>query len=171
MAVYEFIACNQKLPTFIELLSAEEIKSYNELLKMGFTEKQIQIRGIDLSKIDRNKKVFFIQLPDELQNSPLGIEEDFHHSYARFLTDKKFIYKVTGVEKAVSHLAYYLGNSARTWKELELCRVNEDDYSVDSAGISETVVNIGNLTMEQLESFHEGTVPGLLKIVQSYERS
>lgn len=71
---------------------------------MGLTEEQIQIRGIDLSKIDRNKRVFFIKLPEELQNSPLVIEEDFHNPYARFLTDKKFVYKVTGVEKVVSHL-------------------------------------------------------------------
>lgn len=76
MAVYEFISCNNKLTTFEEALSDEEIKSYNELLKIGLTEEQIQIRGIDLSKIDRNKRVFFIQLPEDLQNSPLIIEED-----------------------------------------------------------------------------------------------
>lgn len=110
MAVYEFIACNQKLKSFEEALSDEEIKSYNELLKIGFKEEQIQIRVIDLSKIDRNKKVLLINLPEELQNSPLVIEEDFHNPYARFLTDKKFIYKVTNAEKVVSHLAAYFGD-------------------------------------------------------------
>lgn len=154
MAVYEFIACNQKLKSFEEALSDEEIKSYNELLKIGFKEEQIQIRGIDLSKIDRNKKVFLINLPEELQNSPLVIEEDFHNPYARFLTDKKFIYKVTNAEKEVSHLAAYLGKFSDTWKELELWRVLQDDYSVDSFEVPKTVINLLNLKLEKLEAFH-----------------
>lgn len=37
---------------------------------MGLSEEQINIRGIDLSKIDRDKKVFTIFLPEELTNSP-----------------------------------------------------------------------------------------------------
>lgn len=105
LTVYKFIASDQKLATFEEALQDEEIKSYNELLKMGLTEEQIKIRGIDLSKIDRDKKVFFINLPEELKTSPLRIEEDFHNSYARYLTDKKYIYKIIDEGKAIYHLA------------------------------------------------------------------
>lgn len=164
MAVYEFIACNQKLASFEDAVADEEIKSYNELIKMGFTEEQIQIRGIDLTKIDRNKKVFLIQIPEELQNSPLVIEEDFHHSYARYLTDKKFIYKVTGADIVVSHLAGYIGKYSNTWTELELWRVLDDDYSVDSSEIPKNVVDICNLSIESLESFYEGSVPRCLRL-------
>ena len=167
LAVYEFISCNQKLTTFKEALSDEEIKSYNELLKMGLTEEQIQIRGIDLSNIDRNKRVFFIQLPEELQNRPLVIEEDFHNPYARFLTDKKFVYKVTGVEKVVSHLAGYIGKYVNIWRELELWRVTEGDYLVDPSGIPQTVINLRDLTLEKLESFYDGPVPKRLILVQN----
>lgn len=167
MAVYEFIACNQKLASFKEALSDEEIKSYNELLKMGLTEEQIQIRGIDLSKIDRNKKVFFINLPEELQNSPLVIEADFHNPYARFLTDKKFIYKVTNVEKVVSHLAGYIGKYSDTWKELELWRVLKDDYTVDSSEVPQTAIHLRNLTLEKLELFYESSVPRRMILFQN----
>lgn len=167
MAIYQFISCNQKLSSFEEMLSDEEIKSYNELLKMGFTEDQIQIRGIDLTKVDRDKKVFLIRLPEELQNSPLVIEEDFHHPYARFLTNKKYIYRVAGVEKAVSHLAAYIGKYANTWKELELWQVMEDDYSVNSAEIPQTVINISNMTIEKLDEFFEGSVPSRLTLFQN----
>lgn len=166
MTIYQFIACNQKLATFEEALSDEEIKSYNELLQMGFTEKQIQIRGINLSKIDRNKKVFLINLPEELQNSPLVIGEDFYNPYARFLTDKKFIYKVTNVEKVVSHFAWYIGKYSTIWKELELWRVIEDDYSIDSSDVSKTVIHLRNLTLETLETFYEGTVPNQMVLFQ-----
>ncbi|MEH7237645.1 hypothetical protein [Bacillus sp. JJ1562] len=167
MAVYEFIACNQKLSSFEKALADEEIKSYNELLKMGFTAEQIQIRGINLSKIDRNIKVFYIKLPEELHNSPLQIEEDFKNPYARFLTEKKFIYRVTGVEKAVSHLAGYIGKYANTWKELELWRVMEDDYSVEDSLIPKTVISLHYLTLEKLEVFYEGSVPNCLILVQN----
>lgn len=54
-------------------------------------------QGGNLSKIDRNEKVNLINLTEELQNSPLVIEEGFHNSYARFLTDKRFIYKEMNV--------------------------------------------------------------------------
>lgn len=43
--IYEFIACNQKLPTFQEALEDEQMKSYNELLALGLSEEQIAIRG------------------------------------------------------------------------------------------------------------------------------
>ena len=166
MVDYDFIASNEKLPTFEEVLVEEELKSYNDLLKLGLTEEQIQIIGIDLKKMDHNKNVFLIQLPEELQNSPLVIEEDFRNSYARFLTDKKFIYKVTDVERAVSHLAVYIGMYANTWKEIELWRVLEDDYTVDYLTIAQSIINIRNLTIEHLESFYEASNPKLLKIVQ-----
>lgn len=166
MAVYEFIACNEKLGTFKDALADEEIKSYKELLKMGFTDEQIQIRGMDLSNIDRNKKVFFIQIPEELQNSPVRIEEDFRNPFARFLTDKKFIYKVTGVEKVASHFAGYIGKYANTWTELELWRVTEDDYTLDSSEIHQTDIHLRNLTIENLEDFYEGAVPNRLILVQ-----
>ncbi|MFS0864903.1 hypothetical protein [Fredinandcohnia sp. 179-A 10B2 NHS] len=162
MAVYEFIACDQKLTSFEDALADEEVKSYNELLSMGYTEEQIHIRGIDLTNIDRDKKVFLIQIPEELQNSPLVIEEDFHHSYARYLTDKKFIYKVAGADKVVSHLAGYIGKYSNTWTELELWRVLEDDYSVDSSEIPQSVINLRNLSLENLEEFYEGSVPRIL---------
>ena len=167
MAVYEFLACNQKLSSFEEALADEEIKSYNELLKMGFKEEQIQIRGIDLSKIDRNKKVFFINIPEELRNSPLKVEEDFHNHYARFLTEKKYIYKITGVEKVVIHLAGFIGKYSNDWKELELWRVIEDDYSVDSSEVPQTVSNLRNLTLEKLEAFYESTVPQRMILTQN----
>lgn len=167
MTVYEFIACNQKLSSFEEALADEEIKSYNELLKLGFTEEQIQIRGIDLSQIDRNKKVFLINLPEELQNSPLVIEEDFNNPFARFLTDKKFIYKVKNIEKVVSHLAGYIGKYSDTWKELELWRVQENDYCVDSSEVPQTVINLRNLTLEKLEAFYEGSVPKQMILFQN----
>lgn len=166
MVVYDFIACNEKLSSFAEALTDEQMKSYNELLKLGLSEKQIQIRGIDLSKMDRDKKVFFIQLPEELLNSPLVIEADFRNPYARFLTDKKFIYKIIGVEKVVSHLAGYIVKHAITWKEIELWRVLEEDYSVDPFEIPQTFTNLRNLTVEQLESFYEGAVPKLFIIAQ-----
>lgn len=167
MAIYHFISCNQKLSSFEEMLSDEEKKSYNELLNMGYTEDQIQIRGIDLTRVDRDKRVFLIKLPEELQNSPLVIEEDFHHPYARFLTNKKYIYRVAGVEKAVSHLAAYIGKYANTWKELELWRVMENDYSVNSTEIPQTVINLSNMTIEKLDDFFEGSVPSRLTLLQN----
>lgn len=167
MAVYEFIASNQKLPSFDDALSDEEIKSYNELLKMGFTEEQIQIRGMDLSKIDRNKKVFLINLPEELQSSPLVIVEDLHNSYARYFTDKKYIYKVTNVQKVVSHLTGYIGKYSNLWKELELWRVIQDDYSVDSSEVPSTVIPLHNLTLEKLEAFYESPVPNQMILFQT----
>lgn len=167
MSSYDFIACNQRLSTFEEALSDEEIKSYNELVKMGLTEDQIKIIGIDISKIDRNKNVFLIQLPEEIRNSPLVIEVDFHNYYARFLTDKKFIYKVSGIEKVISHFAGYIGKYSDTWKELELWRVIEEDYSIDSSKVPQTILNLRNLTIEQLEAFYEGPVPSRMTLTHN----
>jgi len=166
LAIYQFIACDQKLPSFEEALADEEVKSYNDLLKMGLTEEQIQIRGIDLTGIDRNKKVFLITLPEEFQNCSLTIEEDFQKPYAPFLSDRKFIYKVTSVEKAISQLGWYIGKYTETWKELELWRVIEDDYCVDSGGISQTIINIRNMTLDKLEDFYDGPVPNRIVLVQ-----
>lgn len=159
MGIYEFIACNERLSSFREALEDETLKSYNDLIKMGFTEKQIQIRGIDLRDIDREKKVFFIQLPEELINSPLEIEEDFHHAYARYLSDQKFIYRVSNAEKVLPHLAYYIVKYADRWGKLELWRVIEDDYCVDPQDISHKSIHLSSLTLDHLESFYEGKVP------------
>lgn len=167
MGVYEFIACNQKLASFEEALSDERIKSYNDLLEIGLSEEQIQIRGLDLTEFDRNEKILLIDLPEELLNSPLIIEEDFHNSYARFLTDKKFVYKVLGVEKVVPHLVGYIEKYANTWKELELWRVKEDDYLVDSSEMPQSVIPLRNVTIEIIEDFYEGTVPKRLLLVQN----
>ncbi|GGA92986.1 hypothetical protein [Ornithinibacillus halotolerans] len=166
MSIYEFIASNEKLATFEEALADEEIKSYNELLDMGLSEEQINIRGIDLSDIDRNEKIFYIQLPEELQNSPLMVEEDFQNSFAHFLTDKKYIYRISGVERAVPHLGGYIGKYANTWNELELWRVNEDDYTTDTTEIPIAVRHLPSVTLEDLEVFYEGTVPRKLILVQ-----
>ncbi|OCA90431.1 hypothetical protein A8F94_00640 [Bacillus sp. FJAT-27225] len=165
-SLFVFMACDQRLLSFEDALEDEEIKSYNELLKMGFTDDQIQIRGIDLTKIDRDKKVFLIRLPDELHDSPLRIEEDFHNHYARYLTEKRYIYKLEGAEIAVLHLAFYLGKYIGTMKELELWRVHEDDYTMDSSGIPETRVQARYFTTEILEAFFEGSLPNRLMVVQ-----
>ena len=85
----------------------------------------------------------------------------------RFLTDKKFIYKVTNVEKVVSHLAGYIGKYSDTWKELELWRVLQDDYSVDSSEVPYTVLNLRNLTLEKLEAFYESSVPNQMILFQN----
>lgn len=167
MIIYQFIACDQKLPSFEEALADEEVKSYNELLKMGLTEDQIKIIGIDLTGIDRNKKVFLITLPEEFQNCSLTIKEDFQNPYARYLTDRKYIYKVTNVEKAIPQLGWYIGKYTETWKELELWRVIEDEYCVDSGGVPETVIKIRNVTLEILEDFYDGPVPNRIFLVQN----
>ena len=167
LSIYEFIACDQKLSTFEEALSDEQIKSYNELLKMGLKDEQIRIRGIDLSKVERDKKIFYIPLPEELQNSPLVIEEDFHHPYARYLTNKKFIYKVVNAQKAITHLAGYIGKYSDIWRELELWRVTEDDYGIDSSDVPKTIINLRDLTVEKVDIFYEGTVPNQLVLVQN----
>ena len=166
MTVYEFLASNEKLLSFEEALSDEQIKSYNELLKLGYTEQDLvnRFRGVDLSKIDRNKKVFFVVLSEDVQNCSLAIEEDFNHPFARFLTDKKFIYKITGVEKAIPFLVGYIAKYACSWKELELWRVIEYDYIID---IPRSAKNYRDITLEVIENFYESSVPRLLVLVQN----
>lgn len=166
MAIYEFLACNGKLNTFCEALKDERMKSYNDLLQMGVTEKQINIRGIDLSRIDRDKKVFLIQLPAELENSPLTIEQDFNNAYARFLTNKKYIYKILNAEKVPLHLIFYLVKNANYWKEIELWRVIEDDYCIVSQEINQKTIYLRHLTLDSIESFLEDDIPCLLTILQ-----
>lgn len=166
MIDYRFIACDEKLPTFQEALKDEKIKSYNELLKMGLTEEQIKIRGIDLSKVDREKKVFLIFLPEELENSPLVVENDSSNTYARYLTNKKYIYRVEGIENALIHFAGYIGKYADVWTELELWQVLEDDYLVDSLNISQTIIELREMTIEKLEDFYETAAPKKLILIQ-----
>ncbi len=166
MINYRFIACNEKLPTFQEALEDEKMKSYNELLKMGLTEEQIKIRGIDLSKVDRDKKVFLIFLPEELKTSPLVIKNDSSNTYARYLTDKKYIYRVEGVENSLIHFAGYIGKYADIWTELELWQVLEDDYLVDPLSISQTIIKSRQMTIEKLEEFLETDIPKKLILVQ-----
>lgn len=163
--MYLFIACNEKLASFQEALEDEEIKSYNELLKMGMTEQQIQLRGHDFSKIDRDAKIFLIMLPDEIKNSPLSIEPDFNNSYARFLTDKRYIYKVTMAHKAILHFAGYIGKYSDRWRELEIWHVDEDDYTVDSTAIKQKSIHLRQLTSEHLEDVVEAAEPTMLRLL------
>jgi hypothetical protein len=163
--MYLFLACNEKLASFQEALEDEKIKSYNELLKMGMTEQQIQLRGHDFSKIDRDAKVFLIMLPDEIANSPLSIEPDFKNSYARFLTDKRYIYKVEMAHKALLHFAGYIGKYSDRWRELEIWHVEEDDYNVDSTTIVQKSVHLRQLTNEHLEDLVEATEPKMLRLL------
>ena len=163
--MYLFIATNEKLASFQEALDDEQIKSYNELLKMGMTEQQIQLRGHDFSKIDRDAKVFLIMLPDEIANSPLTIEPDNNNSYARFLTDKRYIYKVEMAHKALLHFAGYIGKYSNRWRELEIWHVIEDDYSVDSTTIAQKYVHLRQLTSEHLEELVEAAEPRMLRLL------
>lgn len=167
MAIYEFVACDYKLPSFQEALEDEEIQSYNGLLKLGFTEKQIaySFRGIDLKGIDRNKKVFLIQLPEELQNSPVEIVADFHHPYARYLSDKKYIYKINGVSQAIPHFIGYIAKYDEHWKELELWRVIEDDYHVLDVP-NKTLKLRDHTLLNRLEEFYEGPIPQRLALLR-----
>lgn len=170
------MASNEKLPTYEEALEDEWPKSYNELIKLGFTEKQLQIRGIDLSDIDKDKKIFYIILPEELEHllpndlkdSSLNVEKDFKNAYARFLTDKKFIYKITGVETllAIEYFVSYIKKYADVWLELEIWQVVEDDYVIDPSTIKVSTVKLQNLTIEMLEKFFEATTPRKLIITR-----
>lgn len=161
-----FIACNERLATFQQALEDERMKSYNELLQLGFTEKMLKerlFRGIDLKGIDRDKKMFLIELPEELTNSSLLIEEDFYHSFARFLTDKKYIYRVTGIEESIFHFFAYIAKYANTWRELEIWRVHEDDYVTE---VPIQVINYRNFTLIQLERFFEEKNPKQLLLIK-----
>lgn len=164
MKHYIFIACNIKLPTFEDALHDEQIKSYNELLAMGLTDAQIAIRGRDLSHIDRDAKVFLIMLPDELKNSPLIIEPDNEFEYyARYLTDKKYIYRVRYAEQALSHLLGYIAKYALQLDIIELWRVNLDDYTTD---IAQQTKRIRNCTLNDIEQFFEADIPCQLTLVK-----
>jgi len=167
MANYEFMACDYKLPSFQEALEEEEIQSYNGLLKLGFTQEQIaySFRGIDLKGIDRDKKVFLIQLPEELQNSPVEIIEDFHNPYARYLSDKKYIYKINGVNQALPHFIGYIAKYVEYWKELELWRVVEDDYRVYD--VPAKMLKLRDHTLlNHLDVFYEGPIPQQLVLLR-----
>lgn len=154
--MYRFIACDYKLRSFAETLEDEQMKSYNELLAMGLTEKQIQLRGHDFSKIDRDAKVFLIMLPEELSGSPLIIEPDFQNAYARYVSDKRYIYRVEHAQQALVHFVGYIGKYAGHWKELELWCVHEDDYTIDLATISQRTVYVQHeLSSEPFETFFE----------------
>ena len=165
--MYIFIASNEKLVTFEEALEDEKIKSYNELLKMGMTEQQIQIRGHDFSNIDRDAKVFLIILPDEIANSPLSIEPDFKNAYARYLTEKRYIYKVSQANKVVPHFAGYIGKYSNVWRELEIWCVKEDDYTVDISQIHQQTLRIHSLTMEHIEELVESTQAKMLRLLSN----
>lgn len=165
--MYIFIASNEKLVTFEEALEDEKIKSYNELLKMGMTEQQIQLRGHDFSNIDRDAKVFLIILPDEIANSPLSIEPDFKNAYARYLTEKRYIYKVSQANKVVPHFAGYIGKYSNVWRELEIWCVKEDDYTVDSSQIQQQTLRIHSLTMEHIEELVESTQAKMLRLLSN----
>lgn len=165
--MYIFIASNEKLVTFEEALEDEKIKSYNELLKMGMTEQQIQIRGHDFSNIDRDAKVFLIMLPDEIANSPLSIEPDFKNAYARYLTEKRYIYKVSQANKVVPHFAGYIGKYSNVWRELEIWCVKEDDYTVDISQIHQQTLRIHSLTMEHIEELVESTQAKMLRLLSN----
>lgn len=167
MANYEFMACDYKLPSFQEALEDEEIQSYNGLLKLGFTEEQItySFRGIDLKGLERDKKVFLIQLPEELQNSPLKMVEDFHNPYARYLSDKKYIYKINGVNEAIPHFIGYIAKYGEHWKELELWRVIEDDYHV--LDVPNKMLKLkDHKLLNRLEEFYEEPIPQQLVLLR-----
>lgn len=165
--MYIFIASNEKLVTFEEALEDEKIKSYNELLKMGMTEQQIQLRGHDFSNIDRDAKVFLIMLPDEIANSPLSIEPDFKNAYARYLTEKRYIYKVSQANKVVPHFAGNIGKYSNVWRELEIWCVKEDDYTVDISQIHQQTLRIHSLTMEHIEELVESTQAKMLRLLSN----
>lgn len=164
--MYIFIACDEKLRSFAETLQDEQIKSYNELLAMGMTDKQIQLRGHDFSKLDRDAKVFLIMLPDELTNSPLVIEPDFQNAYARYVSDKRYIYRVEHAQQALVHFVGYIGKYAGYWKELELWCVNEDDYTIDVASIAQRTVYVQQeLSSEPFETFFEKDEPQVVRFI------
>lgn len=167
MVNYIFLATDEKLPSFEEAMADECIKSFNELLELGYKEKNLMIRGIDFSYLDKDGKIFLIELPEELANSPLSIEDDSKNTYARYLTNKKFIYKITGVEKVIEHFLKYIEKCAMIFTELELWQVVEDDYLIELSSIPTEVVNVRQLTMGILEKFFDRKKPKKLVITQS----
>ena len=166
--MYIFIATDQKLPSFVEALQDEQIKSYNELLAMGLTDEQIRLRGHNFSKIDRDEKVFYIMLPDELKNSPLSVEPDFQNAYARYITEKRYIYKVLNAQsqQTLVHFVGYIGKYAGQWREIELWCVNEDDYAIDPQQIPQRTVHVHKqLTSEPFEELLESEQPQMLRFI------
>lgn len=167
MVNYIFFATNEKFPPFEETIEAEQIKSINDLIESGITEAEIRkIRNLNLAEVDWNAKRFLFldyEFPNDVGSSSLHIKEDHQNAYARFLTDKKFIYRIKGIDDAVSHFHKYL--SYYKWKEIELWQVVEDDYLIDLNSIKQFVVKFSNLTVKMLEDFFESTTPRKLTIV------
>lgn len=169
MIDYIFFATNEKFPPFEETLASEQVKSINDLINLGIKEDEIKkIRNLDLSEIDKNEKKFIFfdyEFPDDVGSSSLVIEDDHQNAYARFLTDKKFIYRIKGIENSVSHFQRYL--SYYIWREIELWQVVADDYLMDPLKIKQSVVKFPNLTIKMLEEFFESDTPRKLTILYS----
>lgn len=153
LTIYNFFASDFELPTKATD-DDDNIKSYNELIALGYTKSQIQQQFgniLNLMKVDKNSKIFLIL--NDGESNDLSVYEDFDHSLARYYSNKKFIYGIGGGNESSSIYIDYLRKISFSGKEIELWHTWLDKYEKDE--VEYHTIEVSNLTPKYLDDFFD----------------
>lgn len=154
ISIYNFLATDFKLP--ISNNSEENIQSVNDLVKLGYNKKDIHINYGNILEgigIDDDEK-FFLFDSNQKENK-LEIYEDNHNRFARYYSQKKYIYRIENrnSEFLSRMMIDFLNNIKTDCKEIELWHTWLDKYELDEVEYGK--IDYSNLTVDKLDTFFE----------------
>lgn len=153
ISVYNFLATDFKLPISN---NDNDIQSVNDLVKLGYTKKDIHnIFGNILNGLDINDDEKFFLFDSKQKENELEIYEDNHNPFARYYSQKKYIYRVENrnSESLSTLLKDFLNNSKLENKEIELWHTWLDKYELDEVVYER--MDCSKLTVDKLDTFFE----------------
>lgn len=153
ISVYNFLATDFKLPISN---NDNDIQSVNDLVKLGYTKKDIHnIFGNILNGLDINDDEKFFLFDSKQKEDELEIYEDNHNPFARYYSQKKYIYRVENrnSESLSTLLKDFLNNSKLENKEIELWHTWLDKYELDEVVYER--MDCSKLTVDKLDTFFE----------------
>lgn len=151
ISVYNFLATDFKLPIF-----NNDIQSVNDLVKLGYTKKDIHnIFGNILNGLDINDDEKFFLFDSKQKENELEIYEDNQSPFARYYSQKKYIYKIESLNsESLSTLLKDFLNTIKTgYKEIELWHTWLDKYEMDEVGYEK--IYCSELPESKLDAFFE----------------
>lgn len=133
MSIYNFLATDVELP--ILKSDNDNIKSFNDLLGLGYKEKELHhlfggmLKGLAL---DKNEKIFLINGDGE--EGHLLIYEDHQNQLAKYYSKKKNIYKIenNNSKPIPQYVKGYLNSITIPYKDIELWHTWLDEYELEN---------------------------------------
>ncbi|WP_255300101.1 hypothetical protein [Bacillus wiedmannii] len=152
MSIYNFLATDIELP--ILKSSNDNIKSFNDLLGLGYKEKELyrlfggMLKGLEL---DKNEKIFLIN--GDAEEGHLLISADHQNQFARYYSKKKNIYMIENNNSKLlpQYVKEYLDSITVFYKDIELWHTWLDEYELE--GVEYERTNVAQLTVGKLEFF------------------